>query len=629
LYYYYYYLIGAGTSGNVIKKKGKVLKSTIFVILFQLCSVLFAVIELMVKEHNWADTNIDVNEVYPNYLFISTSFLFISTSFHLYSINVFGIYTTSFVTTIQGCKLLLLVGIPSLGIFSTAAVIFTYLLPFLIHCNTILIDGLNEFSGDNDEKSEITAPTLSPSANPFQIILYVILALLATFWAHSHIAYSILSMIIQSNPSYLQVSASCFAIFFLFLSTILLVFYRKAAVIRSIVMLSVIFFSLIATGIVGPPTLTIDLSSPYYFSLSMHPELATMNEDSGIYLIVAVLLLLSAQVNILAVKKSIPRLIFLLSFSYCAAKTSLAWAFPLALNSDSPQHGTFQLPWIYCLSLSIIGSSSAVHASLGNSSSISSWIFIISAIIPLAAVLFAIASDDLIEYYNGIIWNAIFVNSSIAIITRISEISRDIQALKTGRPGISPKDSPASASICVLASILGIFWTVLMTIENHHINPDFAIPMSCLLLLCTRKGIIVNDTHPLAVIALFVSIWWYCSIFYSIFIKGFGMDKTKDEFIFAIWGESIDTSIWTSYSIWVPISNIMMAFLPLPALILSYLRRKGESEDIMFVLAILCVLPIIGSALHSIRLLGLVGTIFASWRCHDVGVMQKRSDRLI
>jgi len=56
----------------------------------------------------------------------------------------------------------------------------------------------------------------------------------------------------------------------------------------------------------------------------------------------------------------------------------------------------------------------------------------------------------------------------------------------------------------------------------------------------------------------------------------------------------------------------MVVVAPLPGVALSFLRRKGDSEEALFVLSLLSVVALIGGPVGSIRYLGLVGSIYAA-----------------
>jgi len=79
----------------------------------------------------------------------------------------------------------------------------------------------------------------------------------------------------------------------------------------------------------------------------------------------------------------------------------------------------------------------------------------------------------------------------------------------------------------------------------------------------------------------------------------------------------------------VPALNIALAILPLPAIAVSFLRRKADTEEMVFVLAILSCVSIIGAQCWSVRYLGMNGLMYAAFRCYEVGAIEKAGNRLI
>ena len=120
------------------------------------------------------------------------------------------------------------------------------------------------------------------------------------------------------------------------------------------------------------------------------------------------------------------------------------------------------------------------------------------------------------------------------------------------------------------------------------------------------------------------------SALYSIFVKGYASSVGLHHFELNVGIYNAEkVSVWTADGWWYPVLNFVLLLLPLPAIVLGYLRRKGESEDILFTLAIMSSLAIVASSCASIQLLGVAGVLFGAWRCYDVGVRQADSNRLI
>ena len=239
-------------------------------------------------------------------------------------------------------------------------------------------------------------------------------------------------------------------------------------------------------------------------------------------------------------RKATSRLLFILGFSYCAAQALMEWAFPLALNKDSPHHGTFQLPWLYCLVTVFFASSAAIHSgqasvatkagsggrdtgSSKEASHAGTFMYVAVASLPFVGIVWASLADTMHANLSGLLWVAAVANSMIAISTRVAELQREVRGVKGGwsRSLLSASLSASSATVCLLSAVAGIVWTAGASLVTPHVSSDLTVPLACLLLLCTRRNLLVADVHPLALAASAASIWWYLSTFYAIFGRGF------------------------------------------------------------------------------------------------------------
>lgn len=132
------------------------------------------------------------------------------------------------------------------------------------------------------------------------------------------------------------------------------------------------------------------------------------------------------------------------------------------------------------------------------------------------------------------------------------------------------------------------------------------------------------------------TIWWTLSAIYATSLKGLNNKYHHFDAFHLItsqesrglFGES-DVSFWIVDSIWIPLLNLCLIFVPLPSISLSIFTNKNTSEDMMFVLSILSALPIIGASIWSIRLLGLLGLLLGTHRCNEIGNNIKISNRII
>ena len=190
--------------------------------------------------------------------------------------------------------------------------------------------------------------------------------------------------------------------------------------------------------------------------------------------------------------------------------------------------------------------------------------------------------------------------------------------------------------VCSSSAILAFIWGFIATILSPHVANDIAIPLLSLLIIFTSKSALVTDI-PSVKTACFIScVWWTTSAFYATLIKGlFSQLDRFDAFHLGnskisggLFGDG-EISLWICESMWVPIMNILLIFIPLPAIYLSVVSKKSVSEDMMFMLSIISALSIIGSSVWSIRFLGLLGLLLGTQSCNEIGNNQKISNRII
>ena len=131
---------------------------------------------------------------------------------------------------IQGCKLLHLMGVPSMACAATAAILLTYTLPFIRHIHQYirLSTELESSSHETNANGTLKIRTL----NVFEVIFYAATAFLATYMARYHVAYTALSTLMNNDPSDLQLTTACISAYCLYLSCLLLVFMKKARILR-------------------------------------------------------------------------------------------------------------------------------------------------------------------------------------------------------------------------------------------------------------------------------------------------------------------------------------------------------------------------------------------------------------
>ena len=159
---------------------------------------------------------------------------------------------------IAGCKLLHIAGIHSLGALTSCLMILAYTLPFIRHVSLFLRSeaaaAAAEFTGGAAAGATGTGADLSgsagaggllgtpsalraqkhrPSVHIIELIVYIAIATIATGYARTHmIAHNALVALLSRDPTDLQQSSLCFAVWLAYIGCILLVFFRSAKLIR-------------------------------------------------------------------------------------------------------------------------------------------------------------------------------------------------------------------------------------------------------------------------------------------------------------------------------------------------------------------------------------------------------------
>ena len=419
---------------------------------------------------------------------------------------------------------------------------------------------------------------------------------------------------------------------------------------------------LLAFGGFSGLSFAVDETSSFYLSVSLHPDLA-MQEHPIIFLILSSALTCLAWAGAIPLNNIIICTIYCLLFAFISTKAMIGWAFPLSLASDSLKHDFFSFPFLYLyvskflltfsalwnpVASSAASAVSALPAALvsagrngGRTHAISQAMFFCACVWPFMGVSWAATyHDQFLHSLCGISYSAVVGFSTLCLSTRATELTREVQALKAGLGRTAANAcgnilSVGGQSLAMMCACVAVFWTCVTVLNNKAADSNLLVPLASLLFMCTKVGTVVADTPPLMVIAAFCCFWWSFLALNSIFLKGFSEDSSlMAAFDFHAEGGGLlglegDVSIWTNESLLWPMLNLALMCMPLPGIYLGIMRQKGDSEEMMFVLAITSAIPVIGAQIWSIRYLGLLGVVMSAWRCYDISRAQKRSDQLI
>mmetsp|Transcript_28966 Transcript_28966/g.29311 ORF Transcript_28966/g.29311 Transcript_28966/m.29311 type:complete len:1124 (+) Transcript_28966:147-3518(+) len=591
---------------------------------FLVASTVSAALELLVREQDWVAVGTNVDTVYPSYLLGGTSLLFLLTALHLLNIGVVRYDTVVSILLVHGCKMLPLLGMPSLTAASLAGVMMSYCLPFSLYLSYIPEE--TPATGTATQMPLVSFPVL-------YTVLFFCSAGTNSVWAVKHVFPFVLTSLLQTQPTNLQCIAAALMCFLGFSAAFVTVFWRQAAALRSMILLLASLCALVATEALGPLSFTIDRSSPTYIVLTLHPELSS--DQTGMFLLLTALLVFLAVSNIFPIRKPISRIVFILLFSFCSAKALMGWAFPSLMGSHGKllSLGYSSLPWIYCLTTTLLSTSTALHAALPQSSSTGSWMFALCGCVPLLALIWSWVQGMLINYTSGILWSVAVGHACIALSCCANELMKELLPPPPSHRQKTDKSYHHSRSISAVASVLSLIWAVLATVFSPHTVTDITVPLFSLLLLCTKRGLLMHDAHPWELVGIISTFWWVFCALCAVLVRS---DPQNDWFFHSpSHGQKLgifqdqDVSMWRETPSILPWITLLFTAVPLPVITLSFLQRENESTDLLFILTIISSMSVIGGSIWSVRLIGVIGLIYGAWRCKSLSARKVVSDRII
>jgi hypothetical protein len=109
-------------------------------------------------------------------------------------------------------------------------------------------------------------------------------------------------------------------------------------------------------------------------------------------------------------------------------------------------------------------------------------------------------------------------------------------------------------------------------------------------------------------IYIYVNIYiciYVCQIHLFLFIQGYAsINLPNFELNVGIFGVE-NVSFWNNDTLWFPSLQILLLLVPLPAIYMGYMKSKDDSEDIMFILALLSILSVVGSGMYMYMHMGV------------------------
>jgi hypothetical protein len=223
---------------------------------------------------------------------------------------------------------------------------------------------------------------------------------------------------------------------------------------------------------------------------------------------------------------------------------------------------------------------------------------------------------------------------------RVRSAHADFVPVRVIGTELNPADSLApdltALVVCSSSASLAFIWGFVASLLSPHVASDLAIPLLSLLFILTTKTSALIDVSAVKTSCLISATWWTFSALYATSLKGLfsnldhfdAFHLGNNKVTGGLFGDG-EVSFWMLDSVWVPLMNLALVFVPIPAIYMSVVPQKSTSEDMMFILSIISALSIIGPSIWSIRFLGLLGLLMGTHRCNEIGNNQKISNRII
>jgi hypothetical protein len=166
-----------------------------------------------------------------------------------------------------------------------------------------------------------------------------------------------------------------------------------------------------------------------------------------------------------------------------------------------------------------------------------------------------------------------------------------------------------------------------MCLQTSLLDFDLFFPLIALLLLCCDSRALPYRWSPLETWSRLVVCWWYGSVIYHILLRGY-QDRSEDPNMmipppYSLFGWDEEISIWTSPSTYLPILNLALSIVPYPAIYMGLRKHKSDTEETLFVMALLSLVAMIGGSIDCIRYLGIMGIVIGGYRCFEINRLKK------
>lgn len=564
-----------------------------FSLAFIAFSMLIAGIELMLLEQHWSSIGLPADEVYPQYFFFGTAMLLGYLGHKLRQKKVIGISTMGMVWSMQLLKVLHYASLPSEQIASLWLMSVACALPF--------VRQLSEYMLRDAAHDSTLSPQAYVSVSNAEIVGFIALNTAAAMTAGRRVGRLLLTTALKSTPTDMQTAFFSASVWALFISTILLVFFRKQKLFRGLFLaMGAVMMILAFDGFGSNQSLSsIDLPNDHSFMF----------------------MLMCSAMTAVAWSRAIPLedagscFIYSLIFGFASTKAMLAWALPIYPGAQL-SHDVRAFPFL-CL---YVGKTANTFVVLWTSKDrFRGLSYPLALALAIAWPFLAFSLSIVLGYppalQHGIIWSSIVSTASTCCSFRLQQVLAVMRGTRSNHAYPTPW---GELSLVLVLAMLCMTWTLLAVFHQvSAIDSDVFFPLSAVLLLLEDSSFMPSKVHPARALLMICSLWWCGSAVYHIFLRGLWDDVLAGLVPYSLFGWDEEISIWLSSSLYLSALNAFLALLPLPAIMASA-AGKRVSAEMCFILAVSCVAPVIGGSVDCVRYLGLAGMVSAGYRCYQL-----------
>lgn len=372
------------------------------------------------------------------------------------------------------------------------------------------------------------------------------------------------------------------------------------------------------------------------------------HDYSNFFMIMSSLMTVIAWSGFVSLQNLISCLVYSVLFGFVTTKAAMNWTFPWNPSNPFLTHTITSFPFTFLLVskcfntfVSLWNPTNRAYPAIFQQCS-----YLVAVVWPIVGLVinFSLTENDRV-IRDGIIWSSLIGCFNTTLSFRAKELlnflrkdntatkitlitfsgNEDSSTISSGSGGLSRKKS---VSMVLMTTIIVFLWAILaMILQTSVLDFDLFFPAVALLILCADSRALPYNWAPLEAWSRIAVLWWYGSVFYHILIRGYAERLAEDNSVipppYSLFGWDEEISIWTSQSTYLPIINLALSIVPYPAIFIGLRKQKTDTEETLFVLALLSLVAMIGGSVDCVRYLGIMGIVIGGYRCFEINRSKK------